>query len=779
MDNANKRDFIKAITDEVGVFHRLLEAILPKLTGVSSYEYTHGPYERGADFVLERTDPTLDRRTYIGVVAKATKITANTQDVEEQIRECAEERLYKQLNKVRCTEVWVFSAQGYSERAKEKIVHRFGERTIQFFGPEDLVRFVDNHHPYFWSDLPYQLGTYFQGLAKRLHAIDESTAISTLPGAESIEIELDTFERLRHTYAEKQRSGAEFRNVDFLHEARNSQLSVLEADLGFGKSRLVRHLARSMCSAEAYKKEHLVPVFSSVKQFVDQHGTDLDTLITANLGESAGALLDPEVNVVCILDGLDEAGSDPDTGAQLFQTLVDSAKAKPNVRLVITTRPSRTLEHRLSLNHHSRSFGIRPVSIPKLVKYLEQCCTKANLPQRLYEDLKKSPLFRQLPQSPIAAALFSNLLAQNQQEVPQSLTELYAKSIELMLGRWEQKKHTATEKQFQTAELVAEQLAEYFVDNELIHVSEKEASGRVRDYFKKRSVGVSEEDIISVLFDRSNIFSRDPDTGTISFRHRSFAEFLCAKRKYRERNFRVKEVALNPAWTNVMFFYAGLRMDCTDLLATVQTLAPRDEFEEWMKIIAVPSYMLAAYQTEFQVIEQNAHMVLLDAARLYLRVRAGDTRTKLTDLSEMHLLYLFKSVIAESFGYKYFEGALDSIMLHIQDSACDDELRYYALFFLGCAEIELGGQSVFKYVIEDIGLQKLPLAISLAMRLEMESHTNLEKSSLLRGHRARLQKLLAPSARGKPSEALAAQNKVTDIFNKPLRSRRVRQNGVS
>ena len=33
-----------------------------------------------------------------------------------------------------------------------------------------------------------------------------------------------------------------------------------------------------------------------------------------------------------------------------------------------------------------------------------------------------------------------NLLAQKQQEVPQSLTELYAKSVELMLGRWDQKR---------------------------------------------------------------------------------------------------------------------------------------------------------------------------------------------------------------------------------------------------------------------------------------------------------------------------------------------------
>ncbi len=779
MDNATKREFIKNITDEVGIFHPLLEAILPKLTGISSYEYTHGPYERGADFILERTDAALDRKTYIGVVAKTTKISANIQNVEEQIRECAEERLFKNINRVRCTEVWVFCAQGYSERAKEKIEKRFSERTIQFFGPEDLVKFVDDYNPYFWFDLPYKLGSYFQGLTRRLQAMDESTAVATLSGVGVVvEIELDTFERLRRGYLEKQRPSAEYRNINFLHEAKSSRLSILEAEMGFGKSRLARRFAQSMCSADSYNKDHLVPVFSPFKQLVDQHAGDINRLIAHNLGDSCGVLTDPEVTIVCILDGLDEVSGGVQSSMQYFQTIVDSVKMKANIRVLVTTRPSKSLEEKLALNHDARSFGIRPLSVDKIVKYLEQCCSKANLPKRLYEDLKKSPLFRQLPQSPIAAALFSNLLSQNQQEVPQSLTELYSKSIDLMLGRWEQKKHLATEKQFQTAELVAEQLAEYFVDNQLIYISEAEAVERVHNYFRKRSIGIDEVDIVSLLFDRSNIFSRDSETGTISFRHRSFAEYLCAKRKYREHNLKVEEVALNPVWSNVMFFYAGLRLDCADLLAAVQRLVPRDEYEEWMKIIAVPSYLLAAYQTEFSVVEENAHLVLIDAAKLYLKVKRGDTVTSMTSLaslSEMHLLYLFKTLIVESIAYKYFGGAFDSIALHIRDSRNEDEVKHYALFFLACAAMDLGNQDIFRFVLEEIGVGKLPLAISLAARMELETHTNLEKSPLLRSHRARLQKLLAPSSNRNKGQAkgeeIAFQNKIKEMFEKPMKTR--------
>lgn len=777
MDNSTKRECIKAITDEVGVLHPLLEGIFPKLTGIVSYEYTHGVHERGADFVLERTDAALDRRTYIGVVAKACKITANIAEVEEQIRECEEQRPYRQTEKVRCTEVWVFSAQGYSERAKEKIQERFRGRTIQFFGPEDLVRFVDGHNPFFWSALPHDLGSYFQVLTGRLKGLDEATAVSTVPRAESLQIDLDTFERFRRPYTDKGRSGTELRNVDFMHEAKKAELSVLEADLGCGKSWLVRRLVQSMCSPEAYKKAALVPVFSSVKTFIDRYNADLDLLMADSLGKSIEVLNDKDINVVCVLDGLDEVGGNPERAAQLFQSIADSAKSRTNIRLVITTRPNRSLEQHLSLNNRARTFGIRPVSLQKLVHYLEQCCTKAKLPQRLYEDLKKSPLFRQLPQSPIAAALLSNLLAQNQQEVPQSLTELYAKSVELMLGRWEERKNSATETKFQTASLLAERLAEYFVENELVYVSKSEAVGIVQSYFKKREIGFSADEAIEILFDRSNIFCRDVEADTISFRHRSFAEFLCAKRKYRERNWNLEEVILNPAWSNVLFFYAGLRMDCADLIAQVQNMHPRNEFEEWMKVVAVPSYMLAAYQTEFEIVEHNMHHVLLDAAKLYMRVRSGNTRTKLTELSEMQLLYLFKSVVVESFAYKYFEAAFDSILLHIDDWVGDYEVKSYARFFLGCVGAELGNESIFRYVCEIIGIDKVPLPISFAMRLEMESHTNLDKSPLLRAHRARLQKLLFASTRTGQRQALSAQNQVEEMFRKPLRTRRMMRAG--
>ena len=82
------KDKLAGVTDEVGVLHPLLNSIFPQLPHIRHVEYTHGPNEKGADFVLEKDDPTLGDVFYIGVVVKTGKIHQDITDIERQIDEC-------------------------------------------------------------------------------------------------------------------------------------------------------------------------------------------------------------------------------------------------------------------------------------------------------------------------------------------------------------------------------------------------------------------------------------------------------------------------------------------------------------------------------------------------------------------------------------------------------------------------------------------------------------------------------------------------------------------
>jgi len=89
-----KPEKIQALKNEVEQLHPLLKAIFQNDPSISRHEYTHGPTEMGADFVLVRTDPTLGDENYIGVIAKCGNIRQDHSDVKRQIEECTIERFF-------------------------------------------------------------------------------------------------------------------------------------------------------------------------------------------------------------------------------------------------------------------------------------------------------------------------------------------------------------------------------------------------------------------------------------------------------------------------------------------------------------------------------------------------------------------------------------------------------------------------------------------------------------------------------------------------------------
>ena len=767
METNDKRKLIEDIKGEVSNFHPILENILPKLANIEGYEYTQGQFERGADFILKHKNTTTGRSKFIGIVVKVGKISSSTVPIiEEQINECAEERFYKVMNRVSCSEVWVIASGGYSERAKEKLKHRIIGKSIDFFGSEDIVEWIDRYYPFYWHQLPNKLGEYIENLEKRLSNIEKSSSLNNCVTLDSdLYIELDTFEKVQKSYL-KTNTKIEKKNVEIFKCVIESKISLLEAEMGYGKSKLSRKIAHNLCNPQSVKEKKIIPIYSSFREFYEKQNLDLDLLINEKLGDAKEIIIQDKLEILIILDGIDECSTLEKPTSEIYDIVVNQCKKLDYCRLLITTRPLKAINDKATLYSDARVFCIRPLSLAKIVNYLKIACSKSRLPSRLFEDLKRSQLFKQLPHSPIAAALFSNLLNENQQDVPQNLTELYSKSLELMLGRWDLKKELATEKEYKTAQIIAENIADFFVQNKLIYVSYNEIRELVSSYLSKRNTGVSTETIEEILFNRSNIFNNETEGGIISFRHRSFAEFLYAQKKSRDQSLPIIESALNPYWSNIFFFYSGILLDCPEALDQVRNYFPKEEAEKWMKIIAVPSYLMAAYQTEFDILERSLNDVLLVAANLFIQIKSGNTSTKLKDLPEMHLLYLFKALLSENISYDFFYKGFNNICLELDSHEIQEE-KFLALFFLACAESDLGRDDTFNYLLETYGVTDLPISISLAITSEVESKNNINKNRNIKKHITKLRKMLYPN-HNKSHNSQASKNKIDDLYKKPL-----------
>lgn len=766
MEEKSKREQIEAIDNEVLELHPLLKEIFSKLPNITYVEYTHGPNEKGADFVLEKNDPVLGIRNYVGVVAKSDKILQNFSDVERQIDECGHLRFIRQgVLQVRLPEVWVITSKSVSQNAKDKIHEKFSSRSVLFFDSEWLAKKVDEFVPHFWDQLSNAIGSYLAQTDKRMSVINTQTLVPS--GSLTLAtFDVDVQEIEDDKYAKTSRSRKP-RLINLFEEVLSNKISWLEADMGFGKSFLARRLVSHFCNTHVYKEKNIIPIFDSFKSFLSAVDIDLNQYIKRSLGnECARDAASDDATYLIVLDGVDEACSDIDRCKEAVVKLTTEARANDKVRLLITSRPLKPFEDSTPLTITVKRYQIRPLSLSKIIGFLKKVLETGSIPNKLLDDLGRSDLFKQLPQNPIAASLLANLIAQQHYELPSNLTELYAKTIELMMGRWDEKRQVSTEKLYKATERLARYAARHMVDNQLIYISKSEMREMFRSFLDERNIGVPLDEACDYLLNRSGLFGIFPDTDVVFFKHRSFAEYLYARDAYETRNFEIDERAFHPYWANTYFFYVGSLGECPDILNQLVEKQPTSDSSKFLRFINVAGFLLAGYQTPYTTIEESLEVILKDAAKMYIECREGKMFPGLTALSEMQMLWFWVMTVRYYYGYKFFEKALPLVMARLDESMLDgQDEKVYALFFVASALRELDNDCGFEFLLKSKKPKDLPLAINLAMRAEINHSTKqFANSSIVKSYEKSLKKILYISTENKISSAA----KMDSLFKEPL-----------
>jgi len=766
MDNATKRMRVENIDSEVNGLHPLLEEIFRQLDNVGYVEYTHGPQEKGADFVIERHDQALDTTDFIGVVAKCDKILQSFADVERQIDECGHSRMIRNgQQRVRLPEVWVVTSKTISHNAKEKIEEKFATKKVRFFDCDWLVKQIDQHAPHFWEEIDGATGKYLARLDKRLSVISTQTSVAITPQVGSIQIDLDVEELEADRYVQKRRP-MKTRLVNMNDEVLGNKISIIEAEMGFGKSHLARRLAANFTDVVTYKETNILPVYSSFKNFVDAN-LSIEDFVKEVIGtECFQGLIDHQGKLLLILDGIDEALANQSDCKSKVDELLSQIKTHDTWSLVLTSRPWKTLDEFASHHNGIKRYRIRPLSIGKIISYLRQVFETMEIPNKLVDDLARSALFKQLPHNPIAASLLANIVRQEKFELPSSLTELYAKTVELMLGRWDERRQISTEKQYKASERLARLLARHMIDNQLVYMSKDEIKGMFRSFLADRQTGVSLEETFDYVINRSSMFGVFEDTDAVFFKHRSFAEYLYAKDAYEARNLEITNRAFEVYWKNTYFFFIGTRSECPDLIDALVRVQPVEVMHRVHRVLDMGSYMLAGYETPYVNIQAALDIVVIEAANLYLDIKYGRIPSGLGGLTEMQLLWCFMEAIRHNYGYEFFRKALPLTMAKIDDDlAADDETRAYALFFAACSLANIGDTCGFNFLLEKNSATTLPIQISFALQYEMsQSGKSFANSKSVKDFERKLKKVMQTKIGGR----LDQDSRLKLLFTEPL-----------
>jgi len=727
-----KRNRLSSLKNEVADFHPYLENLLTKLPRVISVEYTHGRDEKGADFVLTRKDDVIENFEYIGVIVKTGKIHQNIRSIEDQIDECDEERLIQGgKKKIRLDEIWVITNENITSGAKEKIHRKFSTRKIKFYRAKELIELTDKYMDNYWYEIPIDIGDYLSTIElKNQELIQKLSLIESFDY--NVYIDQDIIKYEKWTISKKIRrfkKNKKIKKISFLDIISDNKVSILRGGPGFGKTRLLSHLVDFFCKPVHYTKYKIIPIFITFKQLYKEFNGDIEKILNKYCHKNF--LQDTTKTFLLCIDGVDEITMKGNEHIEYLTELVNSIQKVDNLKSIITTRPMILFDNQ-NISESVAVYELAPLSMNKIIKFFEQLIGYANIPERILQDLKKSDLFKELPQTPIAAILLAELLKENSEDLPSNMTELYLKYIELMLGRWDISKGLQSQKEFESARTIIINISLFCIDNNLTYISIDEAKQYFKNYLEKRNLGINYNELFDKVTSRTSILQKDTSNKIVYFKHRTFCEFFYSLSQFNNKNDSfIDNRVYDLYWRNIYFFYIGLQKDCKDVLEKVLSIKPIKESQQLMRVLTMADYFLAGFASEYSVVTTNLSKLLVEAADLYISIRYKKISSPLSNLTPMYLLWLFQLLLRLSYSYNFFSEALDDTAIDIcnENNEYSNETKMHALFFLSVISIELGNENPFDLLVKEYK-NYLPLHLELA--LKYESLSIKEKSNILK-----------------------------------------------
>jgi hypothetical protein len=733
----NKIAKLLSLKKEVADFHPLLLDIFNKLPNIQRVEYTQGPNEKGADFILRKTDQTLDLTEYIGVIVKVGKIDSSKAgaEVKDQIDHCvtSARAVDNGRNKINLNQVWVLTNDTISSNAKERIYDKYSNTNIAFVDRDNLIAWIDKYFPSFWHDIPHSVNMYFNELLLRTEKLDVNSnaglnASGFYVDQDILKINNARFNKKGFRHGSKLSSRKKLNISTFIDDVIKNQYILLEGSMGSGKSKLLRKIIQDLTAPLVFSEKLIIPVFERFSTLHESHSDSIDDLLKAHLStELYESVKSKKFRTLILIDGLDE--QDLTTSEQIESINKIKSKANENTLILMTSRNIGYLynsEKSVDAGELIR-YELAPLTIAKTIKFVENICSEINVSTRLVEGLKKSLLFKQISHSPIAAMLLARLLETNSQDIPSNITELYSQYLELSLGRWDLDKGIKnTNQEFEATENIIMNIAVYMLDNNVSELSEAHCFHFFEEYLNKRHLSINAKILFDKVIDRSHVIFQDRYSKKILFTHRSFAEYYYAKKSVKSsKGFDTGSKAFDLYWMDTTFFYIGLLKDCEDLLYELLNKDDLDILEKLFKVGQMPDYMLAGFSSPYQVVKDGLPNLFLLAAKIYMEIiNRNDSPQGFSRFSQLQILSIFQYIIRHNYSYEYFLDALDTIVCAIDESDRDEETRAYALFFASVVGLELGFEEPLKYLLENYSL---PIPVQIASKFEAEKLNVISK----------------------------------------------------
>lgn len=553
-------------------------------------EVTHGIDEYGKDLVIVRADPVSP--DVIAVVVKRGNIKGKTagdvdalkqrisairgargdrltQEILSQIRQSRSHaaELPTHIRRLTISKVLVVLLGELSKNARERIEAEVGS-TGDVFDLSWAVDTFTQHYPQvffegrsvdFLDDLikTHEKDSFYAKTGRTLSECFVEPLIARM----DVPLSLNE-DAIAVAIRNRRLSFSHLREV-----IQSKERLLITGDPGSGKSKALaklcidryRDLLKQVVRSQDIAKRLLIPILVSAR--------NLATI--ADIGAFRTIFLPDKVSDRFAVDTLMVDGLDEVPASQRHDLLkkAETFAWSLNARLVLTSRKIAMLN---DPPPGFERFELLPFEFGQAIKLMQKLVTNPDMMPAIKEGLQR--IQAQIPMSPLSLLLLVELVVQRK-EIPSSLTELYDRFLDMVLGRWDYEKglevlfEYVVKKRFLAALAYRE-----FQQKQRLEIPRVDYDNFVSSYAAE--YGWNDESIHTFLreVERAGILEVQED---VFFRHRSFLDYSVAVYIHERRaeipnlTGTIAQFYFDSIWSEVAFFYVGLSREISPGLLEV------------------------------------------------------------------------------------------------------------------------------------------------------------------------------------------------------------------
>jgi len=355
---------------------------------------------------------------------------------------------------------------------------------------------------------------------------------------------------------------------------------ILVGDPGTGKSAALAKLTIDLLK-EVYLKavrsgqqqKTKVPILASARDLATFD--DLEALLDETFSEPE--VLERVEARCLVIDGLDEVMSD-----RRASVIVKAEKFAQQLKcsLLIASRKIDLLSITPS---GFEKYELLPFGTGQALQLIEKVQNNPTATQNIRDGLDK--MRYQIPMVPLSLILLIQIVEEHK-EVPASVTELYERYADSVLGRYDKEKGIEVLFEYLIKKRFLSDLAYHQFSSEgLVEITRDDFDSFCRDYSEKYGLDDQLASFVHEI-DRAGVLEVGDET--VLFRHRSFLDYFSAfyihdKREEIERlNDFIVDIYFRDSWGETAFFYVGLKREISEKL--LQSIFDYDQDSMWVNL---------------------------------------------------------------------------------------------------------------------------------------------------------------------------------------------------